>query len=247
MKTSKNKILTIIIPILTVDDELKKTLDSVSKHPEIICLIVKPASVVFELEKNDVEISVVDESSAGIYNAFNDGLSSVTTEFVMFCGSGDVLNIHNILRNIGRYSNGDIIEGAVESDFQKRKNVGFKTSNPVNLDKLFSSHSVGLVFNTNFHRQIGNYDLSFARCSDYDLFIRALATPSRFYSTTEVFGVWPNNGFSSKISGFFKAIEHFNIRRKNRLKFRHFYFLLNVFEFTVIQGAKNVVKAYLFR
>ena len=110
---------------------------------------------------------------------------------------------------------------------------------------MFSSHSVGLVFNTNFHKRVGYYDLRFGLSADYDLVIRAYDQIVNFYSTSDVFGFWPANGFSSGGSGLGKALEHYEIRKKNGNSFRHLFLMINILQFTVFQKIKNLIKHFL--
>ena len=208
---------------------------------KVILIVPKNIQLCTKLKIED-NVQIIRERGTGIYSAFNDGLEAVDTKFVMFCGAGDLIFVDTVLAAIRIHESADIIMGNVLTDFRLRRPRRDVNRIPIGLDGLFTSHSVGIVFNTNFHKQLGAYDLDFRYCSDYDVFIRAINASKNIKTIDKIFGYWPFDGFSSSIVGSHKALEHFRIRVKNKLPNKYILYFYDLWKFTVLIWFKSILK-----
>lgn len=92
---AKAPLLSVIVPALTVDLELRRCLDSVRLAlPEADCcevVLVLPALCVAEARLTFPHARVFAESRPGVYAAMNDGVSASAGRYLYFLGKDDIL------------------------------------------------------------------------------------------------------------------------------------------------------------
>ena len=243
MRKYEDKMLTVVIPSLYADKSLDLTISTLAGKELVKVILVVPSVEAFAKYKHYTNISLLQETKRGIYHAFNDGLEVVDTKFVMFAGAGDMVFSNYILEQLKLNFDVDCIMGMVLSDFGIRSAPTVRTNN-INLDKMISSHSVGMVFATQVHRKVGLYNPRFETCADYDLILRMLFLGFNVKTSDSMFGYWPAGGFSSNIRGIEKAKEHRAIKLVNlqTVWYINVSFAINIIDFFLIQKIKNYVK-----
>ena len=199
--------LTIVIPTFNAARLIARCLDSVvyQSHRPLEVLVIDGNStddtmkVVESYTQRWSFVRCASEPDLGIYDAMNKGLSQCTGEWVYFLGADDQLHNPRVLETVCRhFSDGvDFLYGDV-FNATKQQAIG----EPFDRDKLFGKticHQAIFYRNTLLMR-VGNYNLDYRVCADWDMNIRCFAAQCRPRYLSLTICTYGGDGFSSKIT-----------------------------------------------
>lgn len=173
----------------------------------------------------------ISEPDKGIYDAWNKGIKIANGEWIMFVGADDIL-LPNVLKsyinllNSKDFKNFDYISGNNEY-INKNGNLIKILGNGAGwklMRKGMSAAHVGSLHNKmNLFEKVGNYDLNYKICADYEILLRKRDNLKSFFINTRIAKMKVGGmSFSTKA-----IIETFRIRRKHQTVNKlHNYFLL---------------------
>lgn len=180
-------VISLIIATYNADNTLKRCLDSII--PQLgnsVELIVIDGgsrdSTINIIESYREKIAyTISEPDKGVYDAWNKGIKIAKGKWIGFIGSDDILlpnalntllKVINTTLNIDYYDYICAHNEYVDMNGEILKIIG---KPPVwhGMKKMMVAAHVASLHNTyNLFEIIGNYDLSFKICADYDLLIR---------------------------------------------------------------------------
>ena len=114
MEEKKSELVSIIVPIYNVEDDLLECVKSIQNqtHSELEIILVDDGSpdrcgeICDSLAKEDKRIVVIHQENGGLSKARNVGLRVMTGDFVVFVDSDDVLEkklVENLLKLVYKY------------------------------------------------------------------------------------------------------------------------------------------------
>ena len=151
---------------------------------------------------SSIEASVFSEKDQGIYDAMNKGILKVSSKYVVFLNSGDLLygtlNIELVIeRLIGLHEKKvDFIAYSSIKCFGEKQ--FFVRSRRVSLEspRLPTVHQ-SLIYRTSTLKK-AMYDTNYQICGDYEQFSRVYSKRQRLVIEPEVFSVFYIGGISSQ-------------------------------------------------
>lgn len=184
------KLLSVVIPVYNRADVLPRLLDSIVAQDtrDFVLIFVDNNSTDNSVEllkawcnKNDIEVVLRTEKKQGASAARNFGLNLVTTEYVAFFDSDDVMlpgHLSSIIRSISEFDSPDIIgwDGLKEFTNEKTRTVKFTMRNMVRNHLVLSILSTyRYAAKTELVRRVGGWNEELTIWDDYELGIRLLA------------------------------------------------------------------------
>jgi glycosyltransferase involved in cell wall biosynthesis len=175
---SKKIKITVLTATLNADRFIGRLIDSLQKQSDIDFewLIVDGGSNdrTLDLIKSakSLNCKVQQGNDFGIYDALNRGISSIRAGYYLVVGSDDALAVDAIknYRIAAASGDFDIITAAIiqgNNVILPRQNLGWFYGMP----GVASSHSVGMIINTELHKKYGFYSKRFPIAAD-QLFIK---------------------------------------------------------------------------
>lgn len=185
------KILTVVIPVYNRADIVGRTLQCLSEQDtrDFALILVDNNSQddslnvlqTWKNENTDIDCTIFSEKKPGATAARNCGLRNVTTEYVLFFDSDDVMfpeHLSSIIKSVSDFSHPDIIgwDGLQELAGGKTRTVKFTTRNMVRNHLVLSILSTyRYAAKTELVRRVGGWNEELTIWDDYELGIRLLA------------------------------------------------------------------------
>lgn len=146
-------------------------------------------------------LRVVSEPDNGIYDAMNKGIDHVTTDFVMFLNSGDILENPKVLGKLNKFTNQDDCSNIygnirIQSDTNIERHWN---SGSINFFKvLFGWHPPhpATIYRLDNLKKISGYDTGYSIAADYDVFLRLYRAGGEFKYFNECIAVMEKPGAS---------------------------------------------------
>lgn len=151
---------------------------------------------IIDFWKKKLKIKVRSKKDYGIYDAINQTLRSVDTEYYLVLGSDDFLYPRAIKEYYSHLNHDyDLVTFPVKTDSGVRRPHG---SFFINLSASFCSvHSVGVLIKTSLHKYFGFYNLDFTIAAD-TLFLSKVYIQNRNISRgTKLVGFYSEAGKSN--------------------------------------------------
>ena len=184
------KILTVVIPVYNRADIVGRTLQCLSEQDtrDFALILVDNNSQddslkVLQTWKNenpDIDCAILSEKKPGAAAARNCGLRNVTTEYVLFFDSDDVMfpeHISSAIRLLKTNPNVDILGWDINIQLSsgKYKKGRFYVKNPLVNHLIFSSISTQrFAVKTSFINSVGGWNEKVRLWDDYELGVRLL-------------------------------------------------------------------------
>jgi glycosyltransferase involved in cell wall biosynthesis len=127
-------------------------------------------------EASDIVTFTSSEQDEDFYDALNKGLHAVGTDYYLVVGADDVLRPDAIanFKSAARNTNADVIVAAVEVG--KTVLRGYRPHRAwLGHAAMVTSHSVGMLFRTQLHKNFGDYPRRYAILAD-GYFIKRVCT-----------------------------------------------------------------------
>jgi len=217
--------ISIIIATYNADKFLKNCLDSICPqiNGKTELIIIDGASLDHTIEIIKAYQSFINfwisEPDQGIYDAWNKGIKVANGEWIMFMGADDILLPNALKSYIDLLENKDIsnydyisgINEYVNKNGILLKLLG-KGAEWKLMKKGMSAAHVGSLHNKiNLFNTVGNYDLQFRICADYELLLRKRDNLKSFFINAMIAKMKVGGmSFSAKA-----IIETFKIRSKH--------------------------------
>lgn len=160
------------------------------------------------------DAKIIDQKSVGIYDAFNEGISNSSGDYILFLNSDDLIS-NNCLSKVYEYLKEEALDAFFIPVFSAG---GYKNKIKYNklflgCDYCFPGHSASFFIKRHLHKQIGLYNTSIKYSADHELFIRLLSNKINLkILDIGVFGIFFPGGFSSQNNYLDKRIEEFKFR-----------------------------------
>ncbi|TKB98625.1 glycosyltransferase family 2 protein [Pedobacter cryophilus] len=199
---------TIIIPTFNSSNTLKECLDSVFfqtfTNYEILIIdgLSTDKTILIANSYNDKRVKIISETDNGVYDAMNKGIELSQGDWLYFLGSDDSLYNSDVLGKIHKlcllhpnnwiYGNVSI-NGNIPWAINKSVYDG-----EFNLQKIIERNIChqSVFYSKSLLTSIGNYNLKFKICADYDLNLRAYSFKKPIY-INEILAEFNNGGISS--------------------------------------------------
>jgi len=211
------KIISIIIATYNAEKTLKRCLNSIvsQKKDQLELLIIDGCStdrtmdIVREFaESIDIIVSEVDE---GIYDAWNKGIRLATGEWIMFLGADDYL-LEGAMNVYWNYLKKHTLDG-IDIITAQSKLIDAKGKykrvfgNPYNIKEfrcyMKISHG-STLHNRKLFDELGNFDISFKICADYEFLLRKKLN-ARYIETPTI--AMQVGGVSNTIRGLWESFK----------------------------------------
>lgn len=217
---SMKKIISIIIATYNAEKTLKRCLNSIvsQKKDQLELLIIDGCStdrtmdIVREFaESIDVIVSEVDK---GIYDAWNKGIRLATGEWIMFLGADDYL-LEGAMNVYWNYLKKQTLDG-IDIITAQSKLIDAKGKykrvfgNPYNIKEFRCCMKIShgsTLHNRKLFDELGNFDISFKICADYEFLLRKKLN-ARYIETPTI--TMQVGGVSNTIRGLW---ESFKVKR----------------------------------
>ena len=208
-----------LVSIITIvknhSSGLRETFSSVAgqEHSDWEMLIVVGASkdstlqTAKQIATMDSRVTVIEQSSLGIYGAMNEGIKHAVGEFSWFMNAGDKFSDARVLAaattEITQAKVGLVIGGYRIDGGNKKQVYSYPKKEITALEFAFQRRGgchQAMIFRTENLRQVGKYDISYPLASDFDLVLKVinLARATRvpeIYASIEPGGVADQNIF----------------------------------------------------
>lgn len=174
-----------------------------------------------------------------IYEAFNEGLKNLTSNFYMILGSDDWLldnGLNNFFKNVKLHNeimlyilptimNGKII------------NKKIKNNSILGAHHLVNSHSAGLIINLISHQKVGYYSNDYFYASDSDFIIKVFKNKLKILRPNIIVGCFGIDGSTNNKKNIYKLLfENYKVMIRNNFSYIIQTFLL------IIRILKNSYK-----
>jgi glycosyltransferase involved in cell wall biosynthesis len=178
----KNKIAIIVATYnsgKTLEACLLSLISNKTDNIEIIIVDGESTDNTFDIVNkyiSDIDVFITEQDD-GIYDAWNKGVKSASSEWIMFVGSDDQLCPNILIELEGfilNHNNIDYISGRVQLvsfDQKPLQVVGDKYNWDVFRTRMNVAH-VGSLHHSSLYEKYGYYDTSFKICGDYEFFLR---------------------------------------------------------------------------
>ena len=172
--------VTVITPVLNGIDTIEGCISSVvsQNYPNIEHIIVDGISTDGTLNVlKRLGVTYYSEKDAGIYDAFNKGISISTGEYISILNADDKYRTETVVANMIKFmiqSNLDIGHGKVDQvDHAGRtaRMIGYDVSRKRLLRKCKVAHPSVFV-RRNVYEEYGTYSIGFKIAADYEFFLR---------------------------------------------------------------------------
>ncbi len=256
-KYKKKPMFSIITTVLNGEKSIEKTIKSVNNqsYKNFEYIIVDGGSkdkTLKILQKNRNKITkIVSSKDNGIYDGFNRGMKLANGNYICFINSDDEY-FRDSLKIIAKYllknPSFDFLFGTVKKHYGILH--GFN-KNKINWSwNFYTSHSTGFFIKLSSANKIGNYNLKYKYCADYDYFYRMIVINKMKGGATkknELIGKFSPGGFSTKINRFDLFIEEILIRINNNQNIIYIIlFILNKLINNPIILVKSLLKKIFF-
>lgn len=147
-----------------------------------------------------VSLCVDSRRDCGIYDAFNRAISMARGEYYLIVGGDDRLNhwaISSYISAITVSGSPDIVLGAVKIGGVVRQAIWRPKRFWRGAFNVLSSHSLGLLVRSEFHRKCGPYSLEFRQCSDSLYISKIIGSNPRVALCPKVIGEFVLGGVSN--------------------------------------------------
>ncbi len=138
-------------------------------------------TVAKELQRVDSRILVLEQSGSGIYEAMNEGLTSVSGEFTWFMNAGDrfasVTTLAHAVSQINLDKAGAVFGGYQIEESGETKTFIYSTTNITPLSFAFNRRGgchQAIIFRTNILKILGGFNTIYKLAADFDLIIRII-------------------------------------------------------------------------
>lgn len=179
-------------------------------------------STVTKIKKtNFANLKIFVQNDRGIYDAYNKAVKNCSTEYCLFVGSDDYLDL-NAIKNFRKcliYESPDLIATKWYVDkklYRPYKKLGWLKG----LHGISSSHSVATLIKTNLHEKFGYYSLNFPICADALFIKKCIYSGSTIKYCNFISGTFTTGGHSSK--NIFKTLKEAYIIQTLTEKFLFF-------------------------
>lgn len=160
------------------------------------------------VKESHLNLKVVRQLNSGIYNAFNEGLKHVYSNYyVLFLNSGDFLSQDSL-----RAFNSIQPQSQEVYFFKTYSAGGYKDSIRFSLlykgcDRVFPGHSASFIMHIELYRKYGFYNEEYKYMADYHLFLKLLSDKIRMTIIPDGFGLFTYGGYSSRNPYIAKRLE----------------------------------------
>lgn len=184
----------IIIPVYNSENTIHETLTSVLEQTfgnfEILVIDAlssdKTVNVLESVQDNRVRIT--SEPDEGIYDAMNKGIKASQGQWLYFIGSGDTLFDKEVLADVaGELQVRDDAE-LIYGDVKVNGDTGWARAGTLydgefDLKKLLERNIChqSIFYRRDVFNKVGNYNLNYPVCSDYDLNLRCFSKQQCIY------------------------------------------------------------------
>lgn len=222
-------LISIITVVYNNRDQIEQTICSVLRqdYEYVEYIVVDGGSTDGTLDiikKYDYAIDYwISESDGGIYNAMNKGISLCIGDIVGIINSGDYYISGSLKKVCEAYSNkldADVISGSIVKLSDSTGNGFIVKSDVKKLPSVLRympvSHPSTFV-TLNAYKKHGQFDESFAICSDNELIARLYKKGCHFLFVDDELSAMSMGGVSERFRTVLTmAVEHFRIRKKYR-------------------------------
>ena len=260
------KTITIIIATFNAESTLRNCLDSIIPQLTEECELIivdgnSSDSTNLIIDSYGDKVSVhISEPDKGIYDAWNKGVNRAQGEWIAFIGADDVLLPNAINKyldcihttpDIDKFDYICANNEYVDDNGRILKIIGEAPEWSMMRRRMVAAHVASLHNKKNLFDTIGNYDLNFRICADYDLLLRKKQNLRYLYLNTRIARM-KVGGMSFSI----KALrETYQIRKKNKSVpnwLNHILYNRDVFAFKffkfrkhVTGGASNLINVFI--
>ncbi|MGQ1946424.1 glycosyltransferase family 2 protein [Geofilum sp. OHC36d9] len=179
------KIISIVIATYNASDKLERCLSSIVQQKNELCELVlidggSTDSTLDIIKSYSRWIDVfVSENDAGVYDAWNKGVRLSNGKWIMFIGADDILLTNAIEKflnvisrpNIYSYDYICAFNEYVDNDGKLLKLLGGSGEWRYMRRTMTVAH-VGSLHSRRLFNEVGEYDLSYKICADYELLLR---------------------------------------------------------------------------
>ena len=218
--------ISLIIATYNASKTLKRCIDSIIQQLTNECELIiidgnsKDNTLQIIEQYKQYMSYVISEPDKGIYDAWNKGIKVAKGKWITFIGADDILlpnALHEYLTVIEKTPNIDSYDFIcanneyVDQKGKLVKIIGGIPSWNIFRKKMNIAHVASLHNKQKLFEQIGNYDLSFKICADYELLMRKKNNLKYLYIATHIARMQIGGmSFSTKA-----IIETYKIRKKH--------------------------------
>ena len=229
MESKNYPLITIIIAVFNGAKTLQQCIDSVIQqaYPNKQLIIIDGGSndgTVELLEANNQSISYwISEPDAGIYNAWNKGLTIANGEWICFLGADDYFWNSSVLESMSSQlliapSNIRVVYGQIMLLNSNGENM-YAVGKPwLKVKKRFKQIMCiphpGLMHRSSLFEQHGQFDESFRIAGDYELLFRELQTGNAIFIPDLITIGMREGGVSSDPNNTLKAMQEIRLAQK---------------------------------
>lgn len=174
--------LAIIIPFLDEVDRLNKTLNSIPDIDIEVILVCGSATHTTHITKRNHHITFIAGPPLGIYNAMNQGAIAARSDFLFFCGAGDVFIQRGLIQLLNQLNS-----GILRCDRAIVMPVHIASTNRYSFPRLnctpLIAHHQGFLFPKKVFTNGAKFSTSFMLHGDWDLMAKIAqnAKPQLFH------------------------------------------------------------------
>jgi glycosyltransferase involved in cell wall biosynthesis len=187
LSMDKTPFFSIIIPTFNSSKTLADALDSITKQAfvDFEILIIDGISTDNTVEIanaiNDSRIKVYAEKDKGIYDAMNKGIKYASGKWLYFLGSDDELFNSSVLETV--YTNAkNIKNGIIYGNVLIKGDAGWASDGQLYNGRFLLADLLNInichqsiFYNKKALDQLGDYNIHYSICADYDLTLRCAA------------------------------------------------------------------------
>lgn len=203
-ESRRNPKISIIAPTFNAEGNISSFLASIASQTfkDFELLIVDGGSTDKTIDKIWLHgkgighISVISEPDLGVYDAMNKGMHLARGEWIYFLGTDDTFRSESTLEDISPE-----LDDASDLIYGKSHNVakGRVTYGQTSLSSLFLNNIChqSIFYRRSFAEWIGDYDLKYRICSDWDYNIRCFAASKNIKYIDKIICNYGGGGLSS--------------------------------------------------
>ncbi|MCW0484116.1 glycosyltransferase family 2 protein [Gaoshiqia sediminis] len=177
--------ISIIIATYNAEKYLQRCLDSIkankSENIELIIIDGKSNDRTLDIlneNRHDIDFWI-SENDKGIYDAWNKGIKVAKGKWIMFLGADDQLKVNALQNYLTFLKNNNVsyidyicaLNEYIDKNGKLVATIGDKCVWP-KMRKYMSAAHVGSLHNKKLFKEVGDYDLQFRICADYELLVR---------------------------------------------------------------------------
>ncbi len=196
--------VSIITPIFNSEKYLTKFLDNLllQDYQDLEVVIIDNESTDRSVEiikqfSTVLNIIFKSEKDTGIYDAMNKGVGLASGEYLLFLGADDQINDNKTLKSVfenADYLSWDLIYGKFRFSGTEKVRGGPRDKKSILLNNICHQ---AIFYHRSVFSIVGNYNLDFPICADFDFNIRCFLEPrirTKFLNT--VIGCFQSGGAS---------------------------------------------------